>query len=243
MVKKTQQLTLPISSSELPSFENFVIGDNLEAVLALKQLSEKSNTSSKAQLIYVHGQQGCGVSHLLQATVDFACQQGINALYFDLSEKALSPKMLQGLESYELVCLDDVAAVVGGSIMFEREAEWEEALFHLFNHLKDAGHQLVVGSSQLPQNLHVRLPDLVSRWDSMVRFHIMDISDQDKEQALIQRAKFAGLNLAPEVAKYLISRGSRNLNQLIANLDKLDQASLASKRAITIPLVKEVLGF
>ncbi len=229
--KNSQQLTLPITTSELPSFDNFVVGSNEEVVTHLKTLSLEQHQS----LFYLYGKKGCGVSHLLQSMVNLCDQKKQLALYISLSELELEPDLLNGLESSSLLCLDHLESIIA-------RADWQEALFHLFNRVKDSGHSLIFGGQNLPRNLPIQLPDLVSRLNSMVRFHIHDISDQDKERVLIQRATAYGLNCPKEVAVYLISRVSRDLNQLMKNLDRLEQASLATKRPLTIPFVKEILG-
>ncbi len=231
-VTNTRQLTLPLASSELPTFDNFVVGPNVETVSALKNLSNEQSE----KLCFVYGVKGCGISHLLQSCVSLAEQKNINTLYFSLCEEGVSAEMLSGLDDYDLLYLDHLEDVIP-------DPGWEDALFHLFNSLRDQGKGLVLGSCDVPDNLCIQLPDLLSRLNGMMRYHLKELTDQDKEAALIKRAKSAGLAITPEVVRFMISRGSRDLRQLIAKLEKLDQASLQSKRAVTIPFVKEVLGY
>ncbi|BBI74030.2 hypothetical protein HAALTHF_34830n [Vreelandella aquamarina] len=40
---------------------------------------------------------------------------------------------------------------------------WEEALFHAFNRLRDAGKALLIAANKPPRHLEVALPDLASR--------------------------------------------------------------------------------
>jgi DnaA family protein len=44
------------------------------------------------------------------------------------------------------------------------------------------------------------------------------------------------------VAAYIIQRLSRDMNELFWQLNRLDHASLAEQRKLTIPFVKKVLG-
>ena len=68
-----------------------------------------------------------------------------------------STAVFENLEQQELVCLDDLQAVIGNS-------EWEIALFDLFNRIKANGKTLlVVSAEQSPAALPVKLPDLASR--------------------------------------------------------------------------------
>ena len=50
-----------------------------------------------------------------------------------------------------------------------------------------------------------------------------------------------GLRLSDEVVEYLLTRLPRDLPSLNAVLDALDRYSLAAKRPVTLPLVREAL--
>ena len=47
---------------------------------------------------------------------------------------------------------------------------------------------------------------------------------------------------AGKLMDYLLTRFARDLKHLMAQLDRLDEFSLASKRAITVPLLKQMLA-
>ncbi|HEU6455817.1 MAG TPA: DnaA regulatory inactivator Hda, partial [Roseateles sp.] len=51
-----------------------------------------------------------------------------------------------------------------------------------------------------------------------------------------------GLLLGDEVLDYLLTRFERNLKGLMALLERLDEFALASKRALTVPLLKAMLA-
>jgi DnaA family protein len=59
--------------------------------------------------------------------------------------------------------------------------------------------------------------------------------------ALTHAAKERGLNLSVDVLPWLISHFYRDMPSLMALLDALDAHSLETKRAITLPLVRELL--
>jgi chromosomal replication initiation ATPase DnaA len=48
--------------------------------------------------------------------------------------------------------------------------------------------------------------------------------------------------VGPEVIVYLVPRSPRSHMGVIGLVDALDAASLAQRRAVTIPLAREVLG-
>ena len=232
MIINNTQIPLALSTTELPCFANYVAGQNIESVTAIRDFSKGEGEN----LIFLHGISGTGVSHLLQASTHLSSELQQQAFYFSLAEPELSVEVLDQLEIFDVLCIDNIETVAG-------QAEWEEALFHLFNQYRDSGKRLIIGSKTLPENTQFELADLVSRFSGMVRYQLKVLSDEDKNLAIIKRAENYGLTITPEVANFMLTRGPRDLREIIGCVDKLDQASMISKRGITIPLVKEVFGW
>ena len=164
-------------------------------------------------------------------------QLGEPAVYLPLAELLdRGIEILDNLEQYELVCLDDLQAVAG-------RADWEEALFHLFNRLRDSGRRLLIAASTSPRELPVKLADLKSRLTLALIFQMRPLSDEDKLRALQLRASRRGLHLTDEVGHFILTRGTRSMSALFELLERLDQASLQAQRKLTIPFLKETLGW
>jgi len=229
MVENSPQLALPISLPELPCFGNFVIGPNQETVEAVRAFA--CNQGEKQLLLY--GVSGSGVSHLAQACAHLVSELGVNGFYLSLSDPGLTAEVIEGLENFEVVCLDGLQAV-------SSDPEWEEAIFHLFNRLKDDNKRLLIGCDTLPENSQIKLADLNSRLAGMIRYQLKNLSDMEKQTALQQKALASGLKMTDDVARFIMSRGPRDLRQLMAKLAQLDQASLIAKRALTIPFIKQI---
>lgn len=229
--KALAQLPLGLSLKDDASFDNFYAGKNIEIITALQ------NTASGRgeKIIYLCGSRGQGLSHLLQASCHDAARHRISAVYLPLGELIQqSPEMLLGFELLSLVCIDDMQCVAQSS-------QWEEAVFHLFNRVYDAGGSMIIAGNDLPKSLPLKLPDLVSRLSWGVVYQLHPLDDAEKINVLIQRAKSRGITLSEEVGKYILSHCPRHMTTLFAALDALDKASLAAQRRLTIPFVKEVL--
>ena len=63
-----------------------------------------------------------------------------------------------------------------------------------------------------------------------------------RRAVLEERARRRGLALEPAALDWLLRRAGRDLAGLTALLDRLDQASLAAQRRLTVPFLREVLG-
>jgi len=226
------QIPLPFSTSDLPDFRHFITGPNAEACRALQGLLAPGVASS----VYLWGAPGTGKSHLLQALCRQGEEQGLAVAWVPMNElDGLSAGVLKGLREVELVCLDGLDAIAG-------QADWEQAVFHLFNHLRDAGRTLVVSAGVPPRRLPLGLPDLHSRLSWGLVFHLFEMDDAGKVQVLQVRADARGIPLPTEVAEYLVRRCPRDMHSLLAVLERLDQGSLAAQRRLSIPFVKQLLG-
>ncbi|MCW8918642.1 MAG: DnaA regulatory inactivator Hda [Gammaproteobacteria bacterium] len=223
-----QQLPLRIGLRDGATFTNFYPGPNAAAVHALQ--------AAREPFLYLGGPPGCGRSHLLQAACHAVSEAGGLAAYLPLEEcMAMSPQMLAGMEQMALLALDDVERLAGN-------AEWEQALFHLYNRMRDAGHRLIVVGNAPPAALGIALPDLLSRLGWGPVFQLQPLSDSEKSAALRLRANQRGMELPAEVADYLLNHASREMPDLIALLERLDEGSLAAQRRLTIPFVRPFIS-
>jgi DnaA family protein len=187
--------------------------------------------------LYLWGASGVGLTHLLQASCHNAESRRLAVQYLPLREMTgFAPEaLLEGLEELDMVCLDGLESVAG-------DPTWERALFNLYNALRDAGRLLLVAAPQNPRELNIQLPDLRSRLQWGVILKVQPLDDTDKQQALMRRARERGMELNEEVASYIVQRVPRDMNQLFCYLHRLDHASLAEQRKLTIPFVKKTLG-
>jgi DnaA family protein len=231
-----KQLPLSVHLRVDATFDNFYIpGSNQVAVDALQYFCK----TPTEHFFYLWGADGSGVSHLLQAVQHYS--QALNIQYLPLAELLsadldYSPDdVLSGLESLDLVVVDDLQMLAGIE-------SWEHAFFHLYNRLRDAGKQLLVGANMSPRALPVGLADLDSRLQWGVSYQLHALSDSDKKLAILSRANAMGMRLGEEVLQFMLNHCSRDLRSLMESLQVLDQASLAEQRHLTIPFVKQVLA-
>ena len=85
------------------------------------------------------------------------------------------------------------------------------------------------------------IPDLGSRLAQCVRLQLTGLDDDGRRQVLQQRAARRGLELDDAVLDFLFKRVGRDLATLTGLLDRLDKASLAAQRRITVPFLKQAL--
>lgn len=229
------QIPLGVHLHDEATFDNFFVNPESGSALALAAIKALASGSGPDTFIYLWGTSG--LSHLLQAACHDARERGYTGQYLPLDEVAgFAPaELLEGLEHQDLLCLDGLEFVLG-------RPEWDLALFHLYNRIRAQGSRLLVAAHGSPKECASTLPDLASRLSWGATYRLDTLGDLDKQQALQQRARFRGMEMNDDVARFILNHRSRELKQLLACLDTLDRRSLAEKRRLSIPFVKEVLG-
>lgn len=221
------QLLLGIGLRDSESFANFYPAQNEQVLQGLQQTDEA--------FIYLWGSRGCGKTHLLQAMCRQLAERGQTVAYLPLKEEGMMPQMLEGMEMMSLLAIDDLDRIAGN-------AEWEAALFHLYNRIRDAGGRLLVAARVGPAALPVQLRDLASRLSYGLTLQMHEPGDEEKLKLLQLRAANRGFDLPQEVANYLLKRCERDMTSLIGLLERLDSATLQAQRKLTIPFVKSLLS-
>lgn len=197
-----RQLPLQISQPAEPSFDNFIAGENAEALARVRQIA---SGELREAIVYLWGETGSGRTHLLRAAAR------ANA---------------------SLTLADDVQGL---------DADGQQRLFGAINAGRDGRGAVLAAGSAPPAALGLR-EDLRSRLAWGLVYHLKPLGETEKMRHLQAEAGRRGLALSDEIAAYLLARVPRDMATLTAILEALDRQSLARKRPLTLPLVREVLG-
>ena len=222
---RMKQLAFDFAAPTLPTLDNFVHGRNGEL---LQQLKRAAAGAGGERFIYLWGQPGSGRSHLLRGVVAEVHRAGASAAYIPC---APGTPLQEGLERVDCVALDQVDRL---------DAEGQASAFHLFNALRERGAALVASGPAPPARLSLR-EDLVTRLGWGLVYQVHALSDEEKLKALADHASLRGFPLQEDVGSYLLTRVRRDLPSLLAMIDALDRYSLETKRAVTVPLLRELL--
>ena len=226
-----EQLSLRVNLRDEATFDNFLSGSNTQLVKTLEKMTRQQTDC----FYYLWGHHGVGRTHLLQACCHQADRLHQSSLYLPLSElQAFDPSLLLDLEHQSIICLDDLDSIIGLT-------HWEEALFHLYNRALASTAILIFSSHCAPYELALALPDLKSRLAACLIFHMTPLTDQEKIAALQLRAKYRGFYLPDDVGLFLLRRCPRHMSDLFHCLDRLFQASLKTKKRVTLALARNIL--
>jgi DnaA family protein len=220
----TEQLVFELAPPEPPSFANFLPGGNAEALAAVKALAGGDAAETGVML---WGAPGAGKTHLLRAAVGAVASRGGTAVF--MAEPAELLAQVPGtLARRAVVAIDGID---------QATPDAQARLFTLFNDLREGGGHLLVSSRRPLAALPLR-EDLRTRLGWGLVYELTPLADADKPLALTAYARGRGFRLGDEVIAYLLAHGRRDMGALVGALAALDRHSLATKRPITVPMLR-----
>jgi DnaA-homolog protein len=234
------QLPLHLIDPPQPRLNDGVIGQNAAALDALRQTVQGEGQGFATLLIW--GAPGSGKSFWLKA---WAAALGSRAQSIDCDRNAASAlprpspadaidagiEAMGGHASARIWLIDNVDRA---------DTATADALFRLYNAAREHSHRVVAAASAPPLRLGLR-DDLRTRLGQGLIFELHELNDQEKRDALRERAQQLALPLPEELLNYLITYLPRDLGLLTKILDELNTYALSQKRPATIPLLKELL--
>lgn len=217
-----RQIPLAIADEPVRSFDSYVPGPNAAAVSHLRGVLQQTAP------VYLWGPSGVGKTHLLQALAHHAQRLGGRVGWFSPSTSL--PWAFD--ESQVLIVFDDCDRF---------DEARQQAAFALF--VEATTHRIPVAAAGRvpPVDLPLR-DDLRTRLGWGHVFALAPLAESEARAAMRREADRRGLFLSDDVMDYLLTRFARDLKHLMTVLDRLDEFALVHKRAITVPLLRQMLA-
>lgn len=219
-----RQLALELASPPTPTLDNFVVGENAEVVAAVRALARGEGGE---RFVYLWGGSGSGRTHLLRAVLREWHGAGRVAHLCTRDE----PPAAARVTATDAIAVDDVQQL-------SSPAQIE--LFNIYNALRESSGLMLVAGDVPPARLALRA-DLLTRLAWGLVYEVRTLSEEDRRAAVQSYAMARGFEMPAEVTDYLLARAPRDLSSLRALVDTLDRLSLERKRAVTVPLARELL--
>ncbi|WP_077035695.1 DnaA regulatory inactivator Hda [Pelomonas sp. KK5] len=217
-----KQIPLAIGPAPVFTFDNFLPGANAAALAQLRALTPG------APPVFLWGLRGSGKTHVLRALAERWQAGGAQVGWYDAD--TCVPWELPAQPS--LLLLDDCERFDEGQ---------QRAAFALFVEAATLGLAIVATGDAPPTDLALR-DDLRSRLGWGPTFALQPLSEAETRAALRREADRRGLLLGDEIIDYLLTRFARDLKHLMQLLQRLDDFAMAAKRAVTLPLLKQMLA-
>lgn len=220
----SSQFPLPFDHRPSLGGEDFLVSPcNAEAVAWIDRWPDWPGPA-----LVITGEAGAGKSHLASVFAERTGARGVT-----VGDIAAQPPadLMRGAET--LIC-DDADAVAS-----DREAE--QGLFHLLNHLAGKRGALLLTSGRPPARWDVGLRDLASRLNALPVAPIGAPDDALMSALLVKLFADRQVRVGGDVISYLVPRMERSFAAACRVVAAVDTRALASRRAVTVALVRAVL--
>jgi len=227
-------------------FDTYIEGDcNRLARSAGYAVAQKPGVTSFNPLM-LYGGVGLGKTHLVQAVGnEIKNNLGNKFVLYVSSEKftnqfidALKNNKIQEFQNFymqvDVLIIDDVQFLAG-------KERTQEIFFHIFNHLHQAGKQIIMTSDCPPRDLRGLEERLLSRFKWGLTADLQQ-PDYETRVAIIQRKMQAdGIDIPENVIEYLAYSVDTNIRELEGVLISLIAHASLSRVEINLELAKQTL--
>jgi chromosomal replication initiator protein len=228
------------------TFDNFVEGEcNRLARSAGYAVAQKPGTTSFNPLM-LYGGVGLGKTHLVQAIGNHIKNSTDNKFVLYVSSEKFTNQFIDAIRNNSLpsftnfylqidvLVIDDVQFLAG-------KERTQEIFFHIFNHLHQAGKQIIMTSDCPPRELKGMQERLLSRFKWGLTADLQQ-PDLETRIAIIQKKLQAdGIYIPNNVIEYLAHSVDTNVRELEGVIISLMAQASLNRKEIDMDLAKKTL--
>ncbi|MBM3984687.1 MAG: chromosomal replication initiator protein DnaA [Planctomycetes bacterium] len=232
--------------NEKYTFDAFVQGPNNRLAFAAARAVADAPGKSYNPL-FVHGKVGLGKTHLLQAICHQALRSGRALSLLFLSSESFVNQFIAAIEhgdldrfrhkyrSVDILLVDDIH-------LLANKDRTQEEFFHTFNHLYNAGKQIVLSSDSPASEIPTLKDRLVSRFRWGLEAELAMPGFETRLAILRRKARDRGCEVPEDVLQLIAEHVDRNIRELEGAITKVIGYSQLIHRPVDLEQAHEALG-
>ncbi|MEM7371218.1 MAG: chromosomal replication initiator protein DnaA [Bacteroidota bacterium] len=228
------------------TFGSFIEGDcNRLARAAGFAVANKPGMTAYNPL-FIYGGVGLGKTHLLQAignqikettprkAVLYVSSERFINQFVEAVRKGTVNDFMNFYQMIDVLLVDDIQFLSG-------KEKTQDNFFHVFNHLRQSGKQIVLASDRPPHEMEGVEERLLSRfkWGLSTSLEVPDY--QTRKQILQSKMYQNGIELPGEVVEFIAHNINSNIRELEGALISLLAQSSLNRRDVDIELARSML--
>lgn len=212
-----EKVGLGLTTASEASFDTFFVGEN---ELGLERVRQGEH-------VWLFGAAATGKTHVMRSLE----KETVDSQYLNTR----SPSLAEG-KSASLLLIDDIDQLCGNE-------ENEYALFAAYEATDFTNTRWVVSARKAPNEVSFLYRDLASRMGLFERVELLPVPESARASLLKFWANDRAIGISDDVIRFLLDRIPRTQESLWDTLQELDRTSMMENRSLTIPFVREVMGF
>ena len=228
------------------SFNNFVEGECNRLARSASYAVANNPGGTAFNPLLVYGDSGLGKTHLAQAigievkekfpekTVLYVNANKFQTQFVDSIRNNNKNDFLHFYQMIDVLIIDDVHEFAG-------KEKTQDTFFHIFNHLHQAGKQLILTSDKPPVELVGMEQRLLSRFKWGLSADLQTPDFETRIAILKKKIYNDGIDISDDVIEYIATHITDNVRELEGALISLLAQSTLNKKEITLDLTREMI--
>lgn len=227
------------------TFDSFVVGDSNRFAHAVS-LAVAEVPAKAYNPLFIYGGVGLGKTHLMHAIGHYAHELYPDLKIVYITSENFTNQLISAMQTNQnqqfrdhfrnadILMVDDIQFIAG-------KKGTEEEFFHTFNHLREAGKQIVMTSDKPPKEIQKLEERLCSRFEGGLVADIQRPNFETRLAILRKKAEFEQLSIDGDILSLIAEKIDTNIRELEGSLTRLTAYSSLTRRPIDMQLAQEAL--
>ncbi len=227
------------------TFDTFVVGAGNRFAHAVS-LAVAEVPAKAYNPLFIYGGVGLGKTHLLHAIGHYAHELYPDMKILYITSEDFTNQLIRAMQNnanqefrdrfrnVDILMVDDIQFIAG-------KHGTEEEFFHTFNHLREAGKQIIMTSDKPPKEIAKLEQRLCSRFEGGLLADIQRPDFETRLAILRKKAEFERLVISEDILALIAEKIDTNVRELEGSLTRLTAYSSLTRRPVDMQLAREAL--
>ncbi len=246
-VQVPEQSELDSHLNENLTFENFIEGDCNKLLRSVGRSIADNPKQTTFNPLFVYGSSGVGKTHLVnaigiqykrnnpQSRVLYITAHEFKVQFMTARQRNNINDFIFFYQSIDVLIIDDVQE-------FSGLTSTQHTFFHIFNHLKKNGKQIIMTSDMAPGNMPGMEERLITRFKWGLATELEHPDQELCRKILLNKIHQNGLSISEEVIDYISSNIVSSIRDLEGIILSLQAHALAFNRDIDLSIAQQVMS-
>ncbi len=227
-------------------FDNFIEGESNKLPRAVGQSIAENPEQTTFNPLFIYGPSGVGKTHLVNAIgtalkekfpkrrVLYIGAHQFKVQYTDATITNHRNEFIQFYQTIDTLIIDDIQELAG-------QAKTQMAFFHIFNHLRMNGKQIILTSDRLPSTMQGMEERLLTRFKWGLMAELSKPNQELCRKILESKIRHDGLAIPDDVIDYIAQHVNDSVRDLEGIVNSLMAHAVVYNTYIDLALVQQLV--
>lgn len=229
------------------NFKNFIEGASNKLPRSIGESIARNPNQQAFNPLFIYGHTGVGKTHLVNAIgtrikelhtekrVLYLSAHLFEIQFTDSRRNNTFNDFMHFYQSIDVLIMDDVQELIG-------KERTQYAFFHIFNHLRQNGRQIILTSDRPPMALQGMEDRLITRFKSGLLAELEKPEEQLRRDILHSKIKHDGLSIPEDVVEFISQNVSDSVRELEGVIHSLLAYSVVYNRDVDLEFAQRIMN-